>query len=147
MPLTVQQLKDELVNDPTARGYSGKPDNQCTALLNEIQAGITIRRTDISPNEVLEAIDTRDFTLTNTTSENSWFESVTQLRMIRFTLDDGTDTVVLGNLKRLLQNPGGQGSRARVIALAIRAGSRAEQLWGRGTIITDVDVGAARNLP
>lgn len=142
-----QALKNELVNDPTARGYTGKPDNQCTALLNELQGGITIRRTDIAPNEVLEAIDTRDFQGTLTTAECSWFESVTQLRSLRLSLDDGSDTLVLGNLKRLLANPGTQGSRARIIALANRQGSRAEQLFGRGTVVTDADVGAARNLP
>jgi hypothetical protein len=142
-----QALKNELVNDPTARGYAGKQDNACTALLNEIQAGITIRRNDIAPNEVLEAIDTRDFQTTLATAECSWFESVTQLRTLRLSLDDGSDTLVLGNLKRLLQNPGPQLSRARVIALANRSGSRAEQLFGRGTVVTDADVGAARNLP
>lgn len=144
MPFTPQQLKDELVNDPTARGYAGKPDNQCTALINAVQGGISIKRADIAPNEVLEAIDTRDFQASLTTAECSWFESVTQLRTIRLSLDDGTDTGVLGNLKRLLVNPGPQLSRARVIALASRSGSRAEQLWGAGTVITDADIGYAR---
>lgn len=147
MAIDYVALKAELVNDPTARGYAGKEDNVCTALLNEIQAGILIKRTDITPNEVLEAIDTRDFTSTNSASENSWFESLTQLRMIRFSLDDGSDTVVLGNLKRLLANPGPQGSRARVIALSTRAGSRAEQLFGRNTVVTDADIATARQLP
>jgi hypothetical protein len=147
MPFTVQQLKNELANDPTGLGYSGQPDNVCTGIINLARVGISIRRADISPGEVLEAIDTRDFTSSNTASENSWFESLTQLTRIRLSLDDGSDTVVLGNLKRLLQNPGPQGSRARVIALSNRQGSRAEQLWGAGTLITDADIGAARNLP
>jgi hypothetical protein len=46
--------------------------------------------------------------------------------------DDGTDTTVLKNLKLLLV-AAGQGSQARIIALATRAGSRSEQLFGQGS--------------
>ena len=146
-PTQLTALRSEIINDPTALGYAphiaSGSDNAIVDVLNLPRAGITIRRDNIMPNEVLEAIDTRDFATSITTTENSWFESVTQLRAIRLSLDDGNDTVVLGNLKRLLQNPGPQGSRARIVALSNRQGSRAEQLFGRNVTVTAEDVGLA----
>lgn len=145
-PAQLQTLKTEINTDPTALGYApfvvSGSDNAIADLLNLVRAGITIRRDNIMPNEVLEAIDTRDFN-SLTVAEASWFESVTQLRAIRLSLDDGSDTVVLGNLKRLLANPGAQGSRARVIALSNRSGSRAEQVLGRSVVVTSEDVAIA----
>lgn len=135
-------LKTEILTDPTARGYSGKEDNAVAVLLNEIQAGITIKRDNISPNEVLEAIDNRDFIASPNIAHCSWFESVTQLRSLRLVNDDNSNTKVLGNLNRLITDT--QGSQTRVLALANRNGSRAEQLYGRNTVVSDVDVAVAR---
>lgn len=146
MAFTLQQLKNELTNDPTARGYAGQPDNVCTGLINAQQAGITINRADITPAELLEAIDIRDFNATNATvAACAWFESVTQYPRIRLRNDDNTNTRVRSNLNRMLDDV--QGSQTRFTALQTRQGSRAEQLWGRDTVITDADIGAARNLP
>jgi hypothetical protein len=43
----------------------------------------------------------------------------------------------------MLQNPGPQGSRARVDAIANRPGSRAEQLFLPGVRVTALDVARA----
>jgi hypothetical protein len=136
-------LKNEITTDPTARGYAGKEDNAIAALLNEVQANIVIRRDNITPDEILQAIDIRDFNATNATQPAcSWLESLTQLRQIRLLNDDGSNTKARANLNRMLDDT--NGSQTRFTALQNRSGSRAEQLFGRYTIITDADVSRAR---
>jgi hypothetical protein len=154
-------LKSEIQNDPQTLGYaaflvSGQ-DNAIADVLNAPRDGVTpfngvlgtavvVQRADISSAEVLEAVDVRDFPATvngvaNLGLATSWFESVTQQRMIRLTNDDGNDTLVLANLKRLLGNT--QGSQVRLVAASKRAGSRAEKLFGTGTFISQADIAAA----
>lgn len=157
MAMTLAALKTELLTDPQTYGYAGwiaasEPEN-CAAALNKVrngtdgEAAITIRRADISPAEVLEAVDNRDFSANPHPLHVAWFESVTQLPTIRLVNNDGSDTRVLGNIRRLLENPGTQGSRDRVTTIANRNGSRAEQLFGAGTVISITDVAAALRLP
>lgn len=138
-------LKTEITTDPLALGYAGKSDAEIADLLNLLRATITIRRANIAPNEVLEAIDSRDFETAPNAIHVAWFESITQLRTIRLENDDGSATRALGNLRRLLQAADTQGSRARLAALAKRIGSRAEQLLGGGVTVTHIDVADARN--
>jgi hypothetical protein len=157
--MTLQALKNEITNDPQTYGYAGwvaasEPENIAAALNkvrtgNDGEAAITVRRSDIGPDEVLEVIDNRDFIASASLNPAhvSWFESVTQLPRIRLVKDDGSDTRVLGNLRRLLENPGAQGSRARLALVADRNGSRAEQLWGAGTVVSTQDVAMALQLP
>lgn len=148
MSLTQTQLvalKTEITTDPLALGYAGKSDAEIADLLNLPRATITIRRANIAPNEVLEAIDSRDFDAAPNAIHVAWFESITQLRTIRLENDDGSATRALGNLRRLLQAADTQGSRTRLAALATRIGSRAEQLLGGGVTVTHIDVADARN--
>lgn len=142
------QLKTELQADPNNYGYSAPyaagDNTACATLLNQVRATITIRRDNISPAEVLEVIDNRDFETTLNPGHVAWFESVTQLPLLRLINDDGTDTRILGNLRRILQNPGPQQSRARLADIANRQGSRAEQLFGANTLLTNEDIAKAR---
>jgi hypothetical protein len=160
MPMTYPALKSELLNDPQTYGYAAmiaaQNWNGVAAALNLLRDGtnggpaITVRKTDISPKEVLEVIDTRDFVAgTPTIASNlamAWFESVTQGDSMRLINDDGTDTRILGNIHDRLLVAGGQNSRSRLRALANRNGSRAEELWGRDTRVTDGDVETALRL-
>lgn len=144
MAIDYAALKTELQTDPTGLGYAGplgRGETQVVAnLLNQPRQSITIRRSNIAPQEVLEVIDNRDFVTGPNAAHVAWFESVTQLPSLRLLNDDGTDTRVLGNLRRILENPGTQGSRARLLDVANRAGSRAEQLFGTDTFIQSSDI-------
>lgn len=170
MAYTIAQLAAEITNDPAARGYklvpappppasNWKSDQEIADLLNEPKADVTpwpdavvaaIKRTDVTAQEVLEAIDIRDFTYPGTAQlpaasqplATAWLESATRQEFLRFVTDAGVDTTVLKNLKLMLVTTG-QGSTARINALATRPGSRAESLWGRGTIIPQIDVARA----
>ena len=163
MPINFATLKGELQSDPAALGltalYNAGNDQACAAVLNFPRDGvtpcpvnaivgtaITVRRTDISSQELLEALDTRD--LPSVTAGNqaslSWFESATQQRTLRLVNDDGTPTRVKGNLDRLFGNT--QGSQTRLNQVSSRIGSRAEALFGTGTTISASDIGETREL-
>jgi hypothetical protein len=154
MPISITGLRTEINNDPIGYGYAAiraTGDNQALVdALNLVRTGanggpaIQVKRLDINPQEVLEAVDTRDFKASPTTLEGSWFESVTQYPTIRLVAEDGTDTRIMANFKRVLQNT--NGSQSRVTALGIRNGSRIEQLFGTGSFVSLDDVRAALAL-
>lgn len=148
---TLAQLATELNTDPTAVGYASPiasgDDTAVATLLNTVNQAIQVKRIDITPSEILEQIDFADFATGLNVAHISWFESATQQRVLRLVAEDGTDTRILRNIKNLLLANGAAGanpqSRARLNAISLRAGSRAEQLWGAGTIVTNVDVAHA----
>lgn len=149
MALTFAALKTEIQNDPNGYGYAQHvatgADSLIAEMLNLVRTGsnggaeILVGRPDITPSELLEAIDPRDFNPTpnnfaNMTLTGSWLESVLQFPSIPLLRADGTNNLIRGTLNRLLAD--GFGSQARLNALSKRQGSRAEQLFGFGTSIT-----------
>jgi hypothetical protein len=147
MSFTLLQLKTECLTNPlllidpgTGRTlqdlYNSGADGTCVDILNRIIVGNTVRRIDIKPLEILGTIDDRDWAANLTAIQSAWFQSLTSDDVVSFQNPDGTDNNVLGNLKRMLQNPGPQLSRAAIIALSTRDGTRAEKLWGTGTVIS-----------
>jgi hypothetical protein len=152
-------LRTELLTDPNAYGYAeyvADGSDQATAdLLNAVRDGVTVprpgkpigaaisvRRADITPSELLEAIDSRDIAASPAASLLAWFQSVTQLAQIRLLNADGSNTRVIANLQRLITLDTNL-SRTRLTAIASRAGSRAEQLFGTGTRVEWSDVATA----
>lgn len=161
MPVNIVALKSECTNDPQDLGineaYNLGQDQQVADILNWIRDGvnpcpvntilgtaITVRRIDITSQEILEALDTRDLPSVTASNQASlaWFESVTQQRIIRLLNDDGSSTRAKGNLDRLFAN--GQGSQTRLNNIASRFGSRTEQLFGTNTVVTASDIGESR---
>lgn len=169
MPVNSATLRTELANDP--RGYGYAPlvfvanDPALVDILNAVRDGtnppanptaaggvangsISVKRIDCSPAEILEAIDIRDLLTVGLPAgmsvplAQSWLESVTQFVRIRLANDDGTKTMTRRNIDRLVANT--NGSQTRLDAVAVRLGSRAEELFGAGTVVTRDDVGAAR---
>jgi hypothetical protein len=147
-------LKAELLTDPLTYGYAAfiaanEPENCAAALYkvrlgNDGEAAITINRDNISSQELLEAIDTRDFGAPGGAAV-AWFQSVTRLDTLRLFDTAGNPTRVRANLDRMINNA--QGSQTRLDALAVRPGSRAEVLFGPGTVVSISDVVAALALP
>lgn len=144
MAYTLAQLKTELTTDPTGIGYAALQASGLGAVaeaLNLRKAGIAIARSDITPAEILEAIRVQDLNMTTNVVAGSWFESVMQAPTMRLVNTNGTDTRVLNNIMFLLVNQ--SGSETRLRALATRQGSRAEQLWGEGTLVPVLDIQTA----
>jgi hypothetical protein len=164
--IDLARLKTELTTDPRGYGYAGPiatgSDQSTADLINTVRDGtnppanptaaggvasglVTVRRSNIAATELLEAIDTRDFVTGVTTIQASWFESITQAPTIRLMNDDGTNTRVLTNLIRLLNNT--NGTQTRLTAVATRPGSRAEELFGTDqTVSPDQVAHALRGL-
>lgn len=135
--------QDGLVADTLNRRRDGtNPPTVPTAGGGNASGAIFVRRADLDRREILEAIDVRDFIANANVLQASYFESVTQSDNIRLLKDDGSDTLLLGNIIRAVNNT--NGSQTRLRAAAIRPGSRAEELWGRDTVISADDVSAAR---
>lgn len=153
-------LASEINNDPQNYGYApfkaNGADQTLADMLNHVRDGATeppagnlgpavtgIREDFLMVQDLLDAVDNRDFITAPTALEAGLFESLTQQRSLRLLDSTGNATRTLGNLRRLFQNPGPQGTRARIDALALRNGSRAEQLFGARTTISANDVAAA----
>ena len=148
-------LKTELLTDPSGLGYaasvSSGDDVTTAAVLNVARGAITIRRADINVQEFWNAIDVADFTalpgaptVAQLSSERrflAWLSGLAALQTVRLLNDDGTDTPVVTNLKAMF--PAGSATRTRLLALAIRNGSRAEQLFGVDTIVGSQDIARA----
>jgi hypothetical protein len=153
MAFTYAALKSELQTDPTVIGYAalGTNDVAKAAALNLPRAAITIRRSDVSAKELWEAIDVSDYTAlgaspnaTQLSTERrylAWLTGLPAFGSVRILNDDGSNGPVAVNL--LAMFPNGSPTRARIVALASRQGSRAEQLFGEGVAITAQDVGIA----
>jgi hypothetical protein len=147
--MTRDQLRTELLTDPTGQGYAphvAAGAHQILAdLLNAIQPAITIRRTDVMPADAVAAIDLADIpalpsnpNATQLSTERrqlaylGWLAAMAA--PMRLQNDDGTNAPVVVNLLAVF--PSGSPTRARLIALATRPGSRAERLAGPGVVVT-----------
>lgn len=142
MAIDYVALKTEIQTDPNTYGYAamvaaGNMQGVADAL-NRVRASIDIPRHDVTPQEVLEAIAVAHFISNPNTLYASWFESITQLPMLRILNADGTDSRVMTNLMAILTN--GSLSETRLRNLAKRKGSRAEQLFGVGTFLGWQDI-------
>ena len=145
MAIDYAVLKTELETDPNGYGYaagiaSGQ-DWLLRDLMNQVRVSVTVPRADVTPLEVLEAIKVTDFISNANVLYGSWLESLTQFPSLRILKENGTDTRVMTNLMSILAN--GSQSETRLRALASRNGSRAEQLFGVGTSVSDIDIARA----
>jgi len=157
MAYTLVQLKAELVNDPTALGYNsvGRNDTDMAAKINLLRVSIQIRRTDVSPSEIWQAINIADMiaiaaapSATQLSTERrqlAWLSGIASLATLRLLNDDGTDTPVITMAKSIFT--AASPTLVRLNTLSNRNGSRAEQLYGRDTFIPILDISAALNLP
>ena len=150
MTVNLQTLKTELLTDPNTYGYAplvADTNNPALAeLLNRPRAAIQMPRPDVTPLEILEAIAVGDFVAAanQNTLMGSWFESLTQYPSVRVLKENGNDTRVMTNIMAILKN--GTASETRVRALAVRNGSRAEQLFGVGVSVSVQEVIDAQRL-
>ena len=148
-------LKNELLSDPVSYGYAqylAIGDNTSLMnLLNKVRSGtdgfpaITVRNTTLTARDVLEkAIDINDFKANPSVAEAALFQATLSLGTMALVDSTGADTYVFTNLKKFFGT--GTGTRTRLNGLANRNGSRAEQLFGSGTVISTTDIAQAKNL-
>lgn len=130
-------LKAEITNDPLTLGYAAHVtagrDIQVANLLNML--GRTVDRVTVSAQEIVQAI---------VPSEYTSLVAVERDRLA-FMLLAGQLSVKNTNVRAafLLIFGAGTASRAALGALQTRNGSRAEELFGEGTVITSDQVAQA----
>lgn len=159
-------LRTELATDPRGYGYAAlvqaANDQGVADMLNLLRDGtagrvpttptgagglasgiINVRRNDISGAEIIQAVDPVGDQSTNTTNlQGLFFNACCSMRLLSFVNSDGSDNLVLKNLKQCFGS--GSASRTALGNLSKRVGSRGEELFVAGTSITTDDVGNAR---
>ena len=140
------QLKTELNTDPMAYGYAPLiaigNDQGLADMLNLQRASIVMPRPDVTPLEILEAINLSDLvTSPASTLYSAWLIGMTTYPTVRLLKTDGSDTRAMGNFMKILTN--GSQSEVRLRALSVRYGSRCEQLFGVGVVVTNYDIAVA----
>lgn len=157
MAYTLVQLKSELQVDPLGLGYNSvaRNDTDMATRINLPRASSPQRRTDVTPSEIWAQINIIDMiaiaaapSATQLSTERrqlAWLQGISSLVAIRLINDDGSDTVVITMAKSIFT--AASPTLTRLNALSNRNGSRAEQLFGRDTIIPPSDISAAMNLP
>ena len=138
---SLQELRDEMDNDPKALGYSGQTNFQIANLLNAI--GLSSETVDVAvvSSAALQAeVVGSEYLTLNVGQRDLW----AALLM-------GTDSVAVRDPEIrgqvLLVWDAGTTTRANLAALQTRSASRAEALWGDGTFITTTMVDEALLLP
>jgi hypothetical protein len=150
MSVNLQTLKTELLTDPNGYGYAAliaDTNNPALAeMLNLPRAAIQMPRPDVTPLEILEAINVNDFIAAASQQilHGSWLESLTQFPQIRILKENGSDTRVMTNIMAILKNS--TASETRVRALSVRNGSRIEQLFGVGIVVSVQEVIDAQRI-
>lgn len=154
MPINFAELNTELTTDPTTLGYAtpraAGNDQALTDALNLVRAAITIRRANIPVKDIWEAITVADMTalpgtpnatqLSTERRQLAWLSGLPAIGSVRLQNADGSDTSIMTNLAAIFP---ASGTRTRLLALASRTGSRAEQLFGVDTVVTTTDVARA----
>ena len=159
-------LKTELLTNPLnlsdpnsglslTNAYTTQQDSICANILNLSRAIIQVKRADISSSDVASAILVTDYTALPTNPSNtnlsaerrylSWFEGIMSGPIIRMLNDDGSDTVAKQNFAAMFGS--NTGTWARLVALSLRDGSRAEQLFRSGLVLSPGDIVLARQAP
>lgn len=135
-------LKNELVGDPKGYGYAqylaSGSDWVLADMLNQVRDSIRIDRTFVNAYEIIEAI--RPIEWSYIEAEDKW----------RFQLILGMGQVYIKgtNTREILLEPFPNYciTWSNIMALTKRSGSRAEELFGEGAVVTSEDVNKARRL-
>ncbi len=142
MPFTIPQLLTELQTDPAALGYAAKvnvgADGDLAGLINAIGATAAFNkfRNDITIHDVNDSIVPADFAALTSLQ-------IDKIRLV-FTGTDRIDAnsantraIFLGIFSAM------PNTVTALTAMATRKGSRAEVLWGTGTVVTVSDISFA----
>ena len=139
-------LTAEIQSDPNAYGYAAfvaeGNDQGIADLLNLRRDGvsapgaaITVYRNDVRKAEIIGAFVVTDYDAL-TAARRDLVGAILQLDVV-----DATDATLRSNLAAVFA--AGTTTRANLVAMAQRAGSRAEALFGTGAFIAHQDVARA----
>jgi hypothetical protein len=135
MAINLTALKTELITDPNGYGYIAGTFTEAAgernaALLNEPRAGISVGRNVISAREIIDATVPSEWT-SLTADEKLRYQTLTGVGEVNVQSTNVRDVF-------LAMFAGGTQTRANLVALQNRVGSRAEQLFGQSVNFRDV---------
>lgn len=126
--------------------YNGGFDAIVAIILNEKRAAVSIARTDVTSKEIREVIDLLDLSTNAAGAQAAWVQSFLgssePIQLRRWNGSTFVNLRVYNNLLNVMTNT--NGSETRLRQLAVRQGSRAEQLFGDGITVTGNDVAYSR---
>ena len=133
-------LKAEITTDPAGLGYAALwvagSDWQVAELLNAVRQSIDIWRGLIPSHEVIDVIVWTEWT---------GLSAANKQLLQTLTGPDRVNTSSANTRAAFSQMfAAGTATRTALLAVATRKGSRAEQLWGPGVVVTHDDVALAR---
>ena len=139
--MTDAELRSELTNDPAGLGYAGKTAAQKVALINAAKEGVTFPKL-VDVATVLRVIGMAQFRAAALTepSRTGWLETLANIRSLKDGLipsDSGVAELLAGAIQAGVLTTG---EKAALDTLGTRQGSRAEELWGAGTVVSLNDV-------
>lgn len=131
----------ELAAELASRDYAGMNALQKVAALNAPKEGVTFPKI-VDVATVLKVIGLAQFRAAalSEPSRTGWLETLANIRSLKDGLvpsDDGVSTLLAGAVQAGVLT---SEEKATLDALGSRTGSRAEELWGAGTVITLNDV-------
>uniref|UniRef100_A0A6M3IJS8 Uncharacterized protein n=1 Tax=viral metagenome TaxID=1070528 RepID=A0A6M3IJS8_9ZZZZ len=135
-------LKTEITSDPRGYGYAtpwvAGTDWQVAELLNRVRDTIAVDKDLVSTPEIFEAIVPGEWAVA----------SAQEKQRIQLILSMGSVDLRGPNTRASFQAAFGSGtqSRANLVALLTRKGSRAEELFGSGVSVSWDDVAKARRV-
>ncbi len=119
-------MKSELANDPSAVGYTGD-DAGDAGKINEVKGSITIDRSDLSSEDLVRAINQAEFDALSA-SERQYLS----LLLNSDSVDTSNGTEARTGLMNLFA--GGTVTRANIVAMLDKDGSRVDELFQAGTL-------------
>ena len=134
--MDLAKLKTEITSDPLTRNYAVMSDVQIAESLN-LRNRNTIDRETLSAGDLIASIVRSEWTALSA-AEKQYVQLIAMAQTMPLTTTLKTE---LGNIF-----PAGSATRANLIALLKRTGSRAEEI-GLGGSPTPSDVADAKRLP
>lgn len=136
MAINYSTLRTELINDLTLRALVDAGNHQGAAdALNAPKVSISIRRDIVPAYELFEAINATEYAGL-TATERQRLQTILGMGQVNLKGDNTRASLALMFVA-------GTATRAAILALIDRQGSRAEQLFGSGTRIGAADIALA----
>jgi hypothetical protein len=133
------KLKEEIETDPLGLGYDAD-DPHCAELLNEVNGDYSIDREAVDGQELQMAVVINEYAALSDIQRMGWQAIISA--------GSGIIAVSDARVKAQIAAIWGPGTttRANLILLQTRSGSRAEVLFGSGVRVSHLDVGMARQV-
>ena len=135
---TYVQIKAELDTDPLVLGYSGMTDGEAANAMNDLANGGTVDVQRISGGDLQSVVDATEWSALTTNKLLQWLTLISAEGGLQINTETKAQVVDIWSAGT---------TRTNLAALQTKPGTRAEVLWGAGTVVTLFDVHVARRQP